>query len=130
MSNNSIFIKTFNDQFEEFLGDLCVLFPNDTEIETLANNIKRLRGVNPVISINAFKSYVTSKYREQILNNDLMFFINKDYESDLVNSNMTTRIMTKINELRGPIGDLPQDEQSKVMKYLNNLVKLTELYKK
>lgn len=130
MSNNSIFIKTFNDQFEEFLGDLCLLFPNDTEIETLANNIKRLRGVNPVISINAFKSYVTSKYREQILNNDLMFFINKDYESDLVNSNMTTRIMTKINELRGPIGDLPQDEQSKVMKYLNNLVKLTELYKK
>jgi hypothetical protein len=130
MSNNSIFIKTFNDQFEEFLGDLCILFPNDTEIETLANNIKRLRGVNPVISINAFKSYVTSKYREQILNNDLMFFINKDYESDLVNSNMTTRIMTKINELRGPIGDLPQEEQSKVMKYLNNLVKLTELYKK
>ena len=106
------------------------MFPNDTEIETLANNIKRLRGVNPVISINAFKSYVTSKYREQILNNDLMFFINKDYESDLVNSNMTTRIMTKINELRGPIGDLPRDEQSKVMKYLNNLVKLTELYKK
>lgn len=130
MSNNSIFIKTFNDQFEEFLRDLCLLFPNDTEIETLANNIKRLRGVNPVISINAFKSYVTSKYKEQILNNDLMFFINKDYESDLVNTNMTTRIMTKINELRGPIGNLPQDEQSKVMKYLNNLVKLTELYKK
>jgi hypothetical protein len=130
MTNNSIFIKTFNNQLEEFLGDLCILFPDDSEIETLMKTIKRVRGVNPVISINAFKSYVTSKYREQILNNDLKFFIEKDYESDLVNTNMTERITSKINELRGPIGNLPTHDQSNVMKYLNNLVKLTDLYKK
>jgi len=130
MSSQSIIIKTFNDHFEEFLDDLCVLFPDDTEIKTLNVNIKRLRSANPTISIKAFESYVSKKYREQIVSNDLGFFIQKDYTSDLVNTNMTSRIMTKINELREPIGELQIESQDKVMKYLNNLLKLSDLYKK
>lgn len=130
MASNSVIIKTFNDQFEQFLDELCEIFPNDTEIATLNLNIKRVRHANPTISIKAFKSYVTAKYREQIFANDLNFFLDKDYTSDLVNTNMTNRIMSKINELRGPIGKLPSEDQAKVMKYLINFVKLTDLYNK
>ena len=130
MASNSVITKTFNDQFESFLEELCEIFPDDTEIETLSFNVKRVRHANPTISIKAFKSYVTAKYREQIFANDLNFFLVKDYTSDLVNTNMTSRIMSKINELREPIGKLSHENQCKVMKYLNNFVKLTDLYNK
>ena len=130
MASNSVITKTFNDQFESFLEELCEMFPDDTEISTLSFNVKRVRHANPTISIKAFKSYVTAKYREQIFANDLNFFLDKDYTSDLVNTNMTSRIMSKINELREPIGKLSHENQCKVMKYLNNFVKLTDLYNK
>jgi len=128
MASNSVIIRTFNDQFEQFLDELCSIFPDDTEIATLNLNVKRVRHANPTISIKAFKSYVTKKYREQIFANDLTFFLDKDYSADLVNTNMTSRIMSKINELRGPIGMLSYENQSMVMKYLVNFVKLTDLY--
>ena len=130
MASNSVITKTFNDQFESFLDELCEIFPDDTEIATLSFNVKRVRHANPTISIKAFKSYVTDKYREQIFANDLNFFLDKDYTSDLVNTNMTSRIMSKINELREPIGKLSHENQCNVMKYLNNFVKLTDLYNK
>jgi len=130
MASNSVITKTFNDQFESFLEELCEMFPDDTEISTLSFNVKRVRHANPTISIKAFKSYETAKYREQIFANDLNFFLVKDYTSDLVNTNMTSRIMSKINELREPIGKLSHANQCKVMKYLNNFVKLTDLYNK
>ena len=128
MASNSVIIRTFNDQFEQFLDELCSIFPDDTEIATLNLNVKRVRRANPTISIKAFKSYVTKNYREQIFANDLTFFLDKDYSVDLVNTNMTSRIMSKINELRGPIGMLSYENQSMVMKYLVNFVKLTDLY--
>jgi hypothetical protein len=57
----------------------------------------------------------------------LDFFINKDYSNDVSSAANSDKIMDSINRLRTPIKNMSQDNQDKVMKYIQNLTKLAEL---
>jgi hypothetical protein len=65
-------------------------------------------------------------YRTEILAGDINFFIDKDYVSDLGNANNV--VLDKIDCLRGPVRDMNTEEQANVIKYMQNLLKLCDLY--
>jgi hypothetical protein len=59
--------------------------------------------------------------------NSATFFLTKDYANDLARNDNSDKIMESINRLREPIRNMGPDNQAKVMKYIQNLTKLSEL---
>jgi hypothetical protein len=117
------YLQAFNNHFEEFIDDVVRVFPDDKEIATASNALKKMRKVNPKLIINVFIEYIQIPYGSQIMDNNIKFFLEKDYSDNLSNE-----ILSKVNSIKGPIADMDVEEQTKVIKYLQNLCKLCELY--
>ena len=88
-----------------------------------------MRKLNPKILMSAFKQTVSDPYREQIVNNNISFFINKNYKEDMFFAADTNKnVLEKIDLLRKPVGEMCEHDKKNVAKYLNNLLKLCDLY--
>lgn len=120
-------LSAFNDHFTEFVDDIKRVFPNDVDIATAANALAKLRKANPKIIIMAFKQFVSSPYKKEIESGEIDFFINKDYSQD-IGGDSASLILSKIDLLRKPVSEMNESEQQKVIKYLQNLTKLADLY--
>ena len=118
-------VKAFNDHFEEFVADVQKVFPNDKDIIRAQTGLSLIRMSNPKMIITSFNDYVAKPYRNEILRGDLTFFIEKDYSKEV---DKTNGILEKIESLRNPVRNMKKNDQDKVMKYLQNLTKLCDLY--
>ena len=72
-------LKAFNNQFEEFLDDMCVLFPDNKDIKTSYTGLSMMRKANPKMIISVWFRYICSKYEDEIEKENLEFFLTKDY---------------------------------------------------
>lgn len=126
--DKSEILKAFNDHFEEFINDVREVFPDDIDIETAAAALLRLRKMNPKLILQTFYEYVACPYRAEIVKGDLAFFISKDYAFDISGIGQDSLILEKIDMLRDPVKNMSVKSQEKVMKYMQNLVKLASLY--
>ena len=77
--------------------------------------------------MEVWKAYVTDPYYDKIENNEIEFFINKDYDSDIGLASKS-EVMSAIDRLREPIRRMEDSDKEVVMRYLLNLCKLTILY--
>lgn len=121
-------LKTFNDHFIEFIEDVIRVFPENTDLVTIKNSFIKFRKANPKLVLGVFKNYVVDKYSDEIDSNNIDFFINKNYENDLQDNSNASIIVEKIDKLRQPVRDMSSENQSKVLKYIQNLKKLCLLY--
>ena len=66
----------------------------------------------------------------EIQKGDIAFFIENDYKSFLNDKgiNAPNVILEKIDCLRGPVRQMNGEDQAKVIKYLQNLMKLSDMY--
>jgi hypothetical protein len=126
--NPSIILNAFNDQLTELFIDITIIFPNNIDIKTAQNTLSLVRKANPKMIVKIWKKYVVDKYGEQFDSNNISFFIEKDYNEDLTNTDQPSKIMKSIDRLRDPIKSMNSANQSKTMKYLQNLKKLCCLY--
>jgi len=120
-------LTAFNEHFLEFLNDVQSVFPEDTDILTAKNALVAIRRANPKMIVKIWKGFIADKYRSQILAGDIGFFISKDYSTDVANATSSYKIMESIDRLREPVRNMGPENQSKVMKYIQNLTKLAEL---
>ena len=120
-------LTAFNDHFLEFLNDVQSVFPEDADVLTAKNALTAIRKANPKMIVKIWRAFIAEKYRDQILAGDIAFFIDKDYGSDVSSAQTADKIMESINRLREPIRNMGPDNQAKVMKYIQNLTKLSEL---
>jgi hypothetical protein len=127
MSNQNI-LTAFNDHFVEFISDVQTVFPENADVLTAKNSLMMIRKANPKMIIKIWKSNIVDKYRNQIENGDISFFIEKDYSSDLSSAEFSGKIMEGIDRLRGPIKEMAFENREKTMKYIQNLTKLSILY--
>lgn len=118
-------LTAFNNHFLELVNDVQVVFPDDLDIATIHNAFIKMRKANPRLIMSTFKEYVAGPYRSEIDRGDIEFFISKDYKQELKNNNA---ILEKIDCLREPIRTMNKEEQQKVIKYMQNLCKLCDLY--
>tara|TARA_B100001250_G_scaffold20575_2_gene17471 strand:- start:1198 stop:1584 length:387 start_codon:yes stop_codon:yes gene_type:complete len=126
--DRSQILKAFNDHFMEFVQDIRHAFPADDDLATVEEALMSFRKANPRLILTVFKESVVGRYRGEVDKGDINFFISKDYQSDVKDSAKSAVILEKIDALREPIRQMPQDEQVKVIKYLQNLCKLCDLY--
>jgi proline dehydrogenase len=120
-------LNAFNDHFLDFLNDIQSVFPNDPDILAAKNALTMIRKANPKMIVKIWKAFIAEKYRAQIEANDISFFLSKDYSSDVSNAQNSDKIMESINRLREPIKNMGPENQAKVMKYIQNLTKLSDL---
>ena len=124
---SSLYLQAFNKQLSEFLDDVERVFPNDVDIKAGKNSLLLLKKANPKKIIEVWKAYVTDPYFTKIENNEIEFFINKDYNSD-IGLDSKSEVISAIDRLREPIRRMEENDKQVVMKYLLNLCKLTILY--
>ena len=126
MSTN--ILTAFNDHFVEFVTDIQTVFPDDHDVLVAKNALLAIRKANPKIIVKIWNTYIVDKYRSQIDNGDISFFIEKDYSTDLVNTDYSAKITEAIDRLRNPIKNMNASERAKTMKYIQNLTKLAAIY--
>ena len=126
---NKIDILTgFNNHIVDFFNDVLTIFPNDTEISVAHSSLIAIRKVNPRLIVTIWKQYISDPYTNQIQCGDINFFINRDYSTDLKDSDKATTILQKIDTLREPIKLMGDDNKKKTIDYIQNLTKLCNLY--
>lgn len=124
-------LTAFNDHFMDFVNDIYAVFPEDVDILSAKNSFSAVRKMNPKLLIKSWDTLVVGKYQTAIENGDLSFFMDKDYTQDLhnvPNNPNAERIVGAIDRLRTPIKSMSPDNQAKIMKYIQNLTKLSNLY--
>jgi len=126
--DKSSLLKMFNDHFSEFIEDVRRVFPEDVEILAAQKMMQTARSLNPRIIIEFWFSYIVVNYGTHIDAGDIEFFLTKDYHSDVKNTESGNKILSSIDRLRKSIQNMGQDNKDKVLKYLQNLSKLSKLY--
>ena len=126
--DQSHILKTFNDHFIEFIEDIIKVFPENSDLVAIKNSFINFRKLNPKLVLGVFRTYVIDKYSGEIDSKNIDFFINKNYETDLKDNSSSSMIIEKIDKLRDPVREMSEDNQQKVLKYLQNLKKLCLLY--
>ena len=126
--DKSQILKGFNDHFVEFVEDVERVFPDNNDISTAKEAFIQMRKANPRLVIKAFNEYFLNKYRKEIESGNIDFFINKDYNSDFSVVGDSDFILKKIDVLRNPVKNMNNEDQTKVIKYIQNLSKLCDIY--
>jgi accessory colonization factor AcfC len=124
---SSSILSAFNDHFMEFVSDIQSVFPNDVDILTAKNSLLAIRKANPKMIVKIWNTCIVSKYKSEIEAGNLSFFINKDYSDDVSDAQNSDKIMEIIDKFREPIRQMTQENQSKTMRYIQNLTKLSAL---
>ena len=125
MANN--ILTAFNDHFIEFVNDVHCVFPDDADILATKNALTTIRKLNPKMIVKIWNSLIVSKYKSEIEAGKIEFFVNKDYSQDVSVTSNSDKIMESIDRLRDPIKNMSLENQAKVMKYIQNLTKLSQL---
>lgn len=118
-------LSAFNQHFSDFVADIKNVFPDDADVAALGPFIDGMRKTNPRLLLLTFHEHVVVPYGHQILDGDIEFFLEKDYTKDVGDA---TYVLEKINRFKKPISTLPQSEMDKVVKYMQNLVRLAQNY--
>ena len=108
-------LKAFNDQFEEFMTDIDVLFENNKDIKTSKTALLMLRKANPKMICDVWYRHIYTKYATEINNGNIDYFLNKDYSSDLkkMDGDASSKIMDSIDKIRQPLRELDENKYKK-----------------
>ena len=126
--DKSQILKGFNDHFVEFVEDVERVFPDDNDISTVKESFIQMRKANPRLVIKALNEYFLNKYRCEVESGNIDFFIKKDYNTDLSVVGDSDYMLKKIDVLRNPVKNMNEEDQNKVIKYIQNLSKLCDIY--
>lgn len=120
-------LTAFNDHFVDFVTDIHNVFPDDVDVLTAKNSLLTIRKVNPKMIVKIWNTFIVGKYKKEIEEGDLSFFIDKDYADDVSSVQNSDKIVESINRLRNPVKQMSIQNQTKVMKYIQNLTKLSAM---
>lgn len=127
--DKSTILKAFNNQFEEFLEDVEVLFPNNTDIKTSKTGLTMLRKANPKMIVSVWYRYICLKYEDEIEKENLEYFLTKDYSTDLkMDEGAANKVLQGIDKIREPLRHLDAGNRKKTIQYLKNLNQLSKIY--
>lgn len=119
----SLYLKGFNSQFNDFMNDLITVYPDKNQFLKYKTNIETLSKSNPSLMIKYWNNYA-GKYSDKIENEDVSFFLEKDYSGDL----KSNEYLSFINYIKELFNTMDNNNKEKTVKYVKNLTKLSSLY--
>lgn len=128
MTDKSLLLRTFNSQFFAFLDDIINILP-EPEIIKSKEYFETIKTLNPSLLNKIWFSYIESKYHDEILAGNIDFFLEKDYEADLVNLPNAKQIVNTIDSsLREPLKKMDAVNRNHCKDYIILLSKLCRAY--
>ena len=127
-SDKSLLLNAFNTQLFEFIEDIELVFNEDNSVKRAKAGLVMIKKINPTLTIRIWYNYICSKYESEINNDNIDFFLEKDYKKDLVYMNQSDDIISSIDKLRDPIKNMSKENQEKSFRYIKNLCILSKIY--
>ena len=127
-SDKSLLLSAFNTQFFDFVTDIELVFSEDMSIKKAKMALNMIKKVNPALIIKIWYTYVCSQYENEIHNDNINFFIEKDYKKDFLYIKSSDDIINNIDKLREPVRNMRKENQEKSLMYVKNLCILSKLY--
>jgi hypothetical protein len=121
-------MRLFNNHFGEFLEDINNILPGNSDILSAKKMYRMALNTNPNLIIKIWGKYVATKYQKEIESGNIQFFLKKNYECDVINSENASKTLDIIQRLKKTIELMSENNQKKAMKYIQNLTQLTVLY--
>lgn len=78
-NQKQVFIDRFNQTAQEFVTQLCTLFPDVTNFHRFRTGLTLLVTCTPNQPQQIYDTYVAQRYKEKILAKDENFFMTTDY---------------------------------------------------
>lgn len=126
-----ICLTNFINQLSGFMNDMLIIVPKNEDIMSAKNYVSILSNANPKLLLTYWHTSVTLKYSEQIKEGDFDFALNKDYTDDVTqkdNEEENKSILQLIENLKKVAKGLDDEQRQIIMKYLQNITQLTQLY--
>ena len=128
-----ICLTNFINQLTGFINDLLIIIPNNDGILSAKKYVGTLSSMNPKLLLTLWYESVTLKYEKQIREGDLEYALNKDYSEDVSqktenDSESSQSILVLIDSLKNATKTLDEEQKKTIMKYLQNITQLTQLY--
>ena len=116
-------IGIFNKEYFEFLNFIKEHI-EDSSFKTFYRKNQIMKETNPKMFIRIWYNRIGSKYHEQVMQRDVSFFLNKDYDNDVTYAGSDSNILLKyINKFKESYDTL--DEKVKEI-FLNFIIGLTD----
>jgi hypothetical protein len=128
MTDRSTILRTFNSQFFDFIDDVLVVFPDNSEILTSRKYFETIKKANPTAILKAWNSYVYTPYKSVIDEGNISFFFEKDYQSDLSIISNSGEIIQMIDRIRAPLREMSDENKRHTANYVQVLSKLSTAY--
>lgn len=130
MSNQTIVMRAFNQHLKDFVDDIQRLFPENVKVRAFKNSVETFIKMNPRKVIELWYQKITCKYLSEIMNEEIDFFLNKDYSQDVkeVEGTGINVSIDLVEELRGPIKDMNEEDRKMAIKYVKEMTQLSTLY--
>ena len=125
-------LRGFNKHFFEFIGNMKTFFEEGNSVDINELNLTEMtlygmKKINPKIIIKSWNTHV-SKYYEEIHKGNLDYFLQKNYEDDVMKVDNTDKALEQINKIKLLIRTMDGEDKNKCMKYIQNLSKLCFIY--
>jgi hypothetical protein len=120
MSVKSIFLK----QIDNFINELCIIFPNSKDILLLSEKYSLIRNINSNLIIEYFVSYIYP-HKNTINNEDESFFLNGGGQ-DEIKDKSGLKFRDNIKTLW--INEMSEENKEIIWKYFKIFMLLTDKY--
>ena len=122
-----IFYEKFNEKCEEFMKDLIALFSQIEQFKYLRSGFNVVKNLDYKTPQKIFNSYISTTFKEQILNKDEDFFLTKtDYNIRNSSSYKKEYWDEFIEYIRTIWKTLDNDNKDIIWKYFHILVVLND----
>jgi len=128
MPLKSPYLEAFNKQLNEFIKDIKIVLADHYEVTLACHAITGLKMINKTLIISVWHEGITLVYMDKIKAKDYEFFLEKDYGNDLKGNSYADQINVGINNIRGHLRNLNETDKETVLKYVENLCRLSNLY--
>ena len=91
-------IGIFNKEYFEFLNFIKGHI-EDTSFKTFYRKNQIIKETNPKLFIRTWYERIGNKYHSQVINRDISFFLNKDYNDDMVDGD-SNQLLTYIDKFK------------------------------
>lgn len=122
------YLEIFIEQLIEFIEDIALLYGDDDKVQLFKEGIIWAAENKKERVINCWKKYVCDNFRQEIANNDYDFFIEHADWNTVITHRNKDLIIPKLMELRDSVRNLDINNKLKALKYVENLIKLCDLY--
>ena len=121
-------VGDFNKDYFDFLNFIKDHI-DDPNFKTFYRKNQIIKQTNPKMFVKTWYDRIGSKYHSQVMQSDISFFLNKNYEDDII-GNDSNMLLIYINKFKESYETLDEIIKAKFMYYIITLTDKSFVYYK